>query len=98
MVVLPLFRTLRLHQAWHCLAIAALGLGGVAGLAACSTSADVFYGEYRFGPGYEAGRVYENRVYADTSLGLGRENCRMVVRRQQDAFGRSLSSEETVCE
>jgi hypothetical protein len=98
MVVLPFFRTLRLHQAWHCLAIAALGLGCGSGLAACSTSADVFYGEYRIGPGYESGRVYENRVYADTNRGLGRENCRMVVRRHQDAFGRSLSSEETVCD
>lgn len=77
---------------------AVLGLAYCGGLAACSTSADVSYGEYRFGPGYESGRVYENRVYADTSGGLGRENCRTVLRQQEDAFGRVSSFEETVCD
>jgi len=75
-----------------------LGLGCCGLLAACSTSADVMYGEYRFGPGYESGRVYENRIYADTSDGVGHENCRTVVRRQEEALGRLSSVEETVCD
>lgn len=78
--------------------IMVLALGCGLSLAACSTSADVSYGTYQLGPGYETGRVYENRVYADTSHGLGHENCRTVVRRQEDAFGRSFSSEETLCD
>jgi len=88
----------RRHQARRRGVLAFLGLGICGSLAACSTSADVSYGEYRFGPGYESGRVYENRVYADTSRGLGRENCRTVVHQQEDAFGRVFSSEETVCD
>jgi hypothetical protein len=75
-----------------------LGLGLGAGLAGCSTSADVSYGTYRFGPDYEAGHVYENRVYGDTQEGLGRESCRTVVRREADAYGRGSSVEETVCD
>ncbi|MCG7391390.1 hypothetical protein MHY87_00525 [Microvirga sp. ACRRW] len=76
---------------------AVLGIAG-AGLAGCSTSADISYGSYRFGPGYESGQVYESRVFGDTQQGLGAENCRTVVRRERDAFGRLSSREETVCE
>lgn len=74
------------------------GLGCCVVLTACSTSADVMYGEYRVGPGYESGQVYESRVYADTNDGVGRESCRTVVRRQADALGRPSSFEETVCD
>jgi hypothetical protein len=80
------------------LVIAALGVGLSAGLAGCSTSADVAYGTYRVGPGYEAGQVRESRVYGDTRRGIGTENCRTVLRREADAFGRLSSFEETVCE
>ena len=80
------------------LMIAVLGLGLSAGLAGCATSADVSYGEYSFGPGYEAGRVYENRVYGDTQQGFGSENCRTVLRREVDPYGRDSSVEETVCD
>lgn len=73
-----------------------LGLSVV--LAACTTSADVTYGEYSFGPGYEAGRVYENRIYADTDRGLGRERCRTVVEQTMDAFGRRSAQEEVICD
>jgi hypothetical protein len=83
----------------HGLIVASLGLGLVGiGLAGCSTSANVSYGEYRFGPGYETGRVYENSVYGDTQRGFGKENCRTVLRRTVDAFGRASSTEETVCD
>jgi len=76
----------------------AIGFGLGSGLAGCSTSADVSYGEYRFGPGYEAGHVYESRVYGDTQRGIGRESCRTVVRRETDAYGRPISAEESVCD
>ncbi|SCZ11306.1 hypothetical protein SAMN02927923_04230 [Microvirga guangxiensis] len=72
-----------------------IGVAG-AGLAGCS--ADVSYGSYRFGPGYETGQVYESRVYGSAQQGLGAENCRTVVRREADAFGRVSSREETVCQ
>jgi len=81
----------------RCLVIV-VGAGLLAGLAGCSTSADVAYGTYQFGPGYQAGRVYESRVYGDTQSGIGAENCRTVLRQETDAFGRLSSSEETVCE
>lgn len=67
------------------------------GLTACSTSADVFYGGYQAGPGYETGRIYENRIYGDTRRGFGNENCRTVLRRQVDTYGRASSVEDTVC-
>ncbi|MEZ0171503.1 hypothetical protein [Microvirga sp. TS319] len=75
-------------------------LGSIIGtaLAGCSTSADVSYGSYQFGPGYQSGRVYESRVYGDTQQGFGAENCRTVMHRQADAFGRLSSAEETVCD
>lgn len=78
--------------------VAVLGLGMGYGLAGCSTSADVSYGTYRSGPGYEAEHVYESRVYGDTQRGFGRENCRTVVRRETDAYGRPSSVEESVCD
>ncbi|WP_243373806.1 hypothetical protein [Microvirga solisilvae] len=87
----------RRHQTRCAFIIPLLALGFGSGLAACSASADVVYGEYRFGPGYQSGRVYENRVYADTGRGVGRENCRTGVRQQVDPLGRATSSEETIC-
>jgi len=80
------------------LPVIVLGVGLGAGLAGCSTSADVSYGTYRFGPDYEASQVYENRVYGDTQDGIGRESCRTVVRREADAYGRPSSVEETACD
>jgi hypothetical protein len=77
---------------------AVLGVGLGAGLAGCSTSADVAYGTYRFGPGYESGQVRESHVYSDPREGIGAESCRTVLRREADAFGRLSSFEETVCE
>jgi len=76
----------------------AVGMALAAGLAGCSTSADVAYGTYQFGPGYETGHVYESRVYGDTQQGIGAENCRTVMRRGADASGRPRSYEETVCD
>jgi len=78
--------------------IVVLGGGLSAGLAGCSTSADVAYGTYSFGPGYETGQVRESRVYGDIRQGIGTENCRTVSRREADQFGRLSSFEETVCE
>ncbi|WP_414473843.1 hypothetical protein [Microvirga sp. M2] len=93
----------RIRRSEGRLIVAALGvaaLGSVIGmaLAGCSTSADVSYGSYQFGPGYQSGRVYESRVYGDTQQGIGAESCRTVMHRQADAFGRPSSSEETVCD
>jgi hypothetical protein len=78
--------------------IIAVGAGLAAGLAGCSTSADIAYGSYQFGPGYQTGRVYEGRVYGDPQRGIGAENCRTVLRQETDAFGRLSSWEETVCD
>ncbi len=78
--------------------LAALGIGLSAGLAGCSTSADVAYGSYQFGPDYQTGHVYESRVYGDTQRGIRAENCRTVARQVTDAFGQLSSSEETICE
>ncbi len=69
----------------------------VAGLAGRTTAAGVSYGEYQFGPGYQAGRVYENRVYAGTEEGIGSENCRTILRGRTDASGRTSSTEEILC-
>ena len=69
-----------------------------AALGGCTTSADVSYSEYRFGPGFETERVYENRVYGDTMRGLGSESCQVVARRQVNAFGQISAGEETVCD
>ncbi len=76
------------------LSIAVLGTA----LAGCTTSADVSYSEYRFGPGFATERVYENRVYGDAAQGLGAESCRVVVRRHVNPFGEVSSREETVCD
>lgn len=66
-------------------------------LGGCTTSADVSYGEYRFGPGFETERVYESRIYGDTTQGLGTEPCQVVARRRINAFGEISVREETVC-
>jgi len=78
--------------------LAVFSVGLTAGLAGCSTSADVAYGSYQFGPGYQTGRVYESRVYGDTQRGIRAENCRTVTRQVTDVFGRLSSSEETICD
>ncbi len=77
-------------------ALATLALAG--GLSGCAATADVSYGEYQFGPGYETARGYQGRVYGDTQSGLGSQTCRVVVRRQVDPSGRTVSREETVCD
>jgi hypothetical protein len=82
----------------RCLIIAVIGSGVGTGLAACSTSADVAYGTYSFGPGYQSGQVYESRVYGDPQRGVGAESCRTIVRREADEFGRLSSWEETICD
>lgn len=68
------------------------------GLAGCTATADLSYGEYQFGPGYQTERVYERRVYGDTDQGLGSEACRGVVRRQIDAFGNLIVRDDRVCD
>jgi hypothetical protein len=69
-----------------------------AAIGGCTTSADVSYSRYRFGPGYETEQVYESRVYGDMEQGLGSESCRVVARRQADPFGEISVGEETVCD
>ena len=72
-----------------------LAAGGMAG---CSTSADVFYGEYRAGPGYETSQGYEGRVYGDASQGFGGEACRSVSQRQVDRYGNMSAGETVMCD
>jgi hypothetical protein len=73
-------------------ALIAATLGG------CMATADMSYGEYQFSPGYGSERVYERRVYADTSQGLGTEECRTVVRRHMNRFGEVVRRERQVCD
>lgn len=80
------------------LVVAAIAIGLSAGVAGCSTSADVAYGSYQFGPGYQTGSMHQSRVYGDTQGGVGTESCRTVLRQETDAFGRLSSHEETVCD
>ena len=68
-----------------------------AALGGCTTSADVSYSQYRFGPGFEAEQAYENRIYTDTAEGVGGESCRVVARRQVNPFGEVSVGEEAVC-
>jgi hypothetical protein len=69
-----------------------------AALGGCTTSADVSYSRYRFGPGYETEQIYESRIYGDTAQGLGSESCRVVAGRQINPFGEISVGEETVCD
>ncbi len=69
-----------------------------AALGGCTTSADVSYSRYRFGPGYETEQIYESRIYGDTAQGLETESCRVVARRQVNPFGEISVREETVCD
>lgn len=69
-----------------------------AALGGCTTSADVSYREYRFGPGFETERAYENRVYGDTTQGLGSESCQVLAQRQVNAFEEISAREKTVCD
>lgn len=87
---------LKHHQLSKCFLLMIGMVSASAGLAGCS--ADVSYGSYRFGPGYEAGQVHESRVYGNAEQGLGAENCRTIIRREADVFGRPASQEETVCQ
>lgn len=66
-------------------------------LGGCAASADVSYGEFRFGEGSGTSRVYESRVYGDTAQGLGGETCRTVIRSEIDAAGRRVMRERRVC-
>lgn len=70
-------------------------MGGFAG---CTTTADVTYSEYRFGPGFGTERTYESRVYGDSTRGLGSESCRTVVRSDFDWFGEASRREVTTCD
>jgi len=67
-------------------------------LAGCTATADMSYGEYQFGPGYQAERVYERRIYADTGTGLGSEECRTVVRRHVNRYGEVIRRDTRVCD
>jgi hypothetical protein len=78
------------------LAAVSATLGG--GLGGCAATTDFTYSEYQLGQGFQNGRVYERRIYGDTNQGFGSEECRVVVRRQVDAFGEISTREETVCE
>ena len=69
-----------------------------AALGGCTTSADVSYSRYRFGPGYGTEQVYESRIYGDTADGVGGESCRVVARRQVNRFGEISVGEETICD
>lgn len=66
-------------------------------LAGCSAAADLSYGEYRFGPGYRE-RVYESRVYGDTSRGFGSEVCRTETRQDVNRFGGTVVRDVRVCD
>ena len=70
----------------------------VGALAGCTAAADMSYGEYRFGPGYQAERIYERRIYADTDAGLGSQECRTVVRRYVNRFGETVRRGTQVCD
>ena len=69
-----------------------------AALGGCTTSADVSYSQYRFGPGYETEQIHESRIYGDTAQGLESESCQVVARRQVNPFGEISVREETVCD
>jgi hypothetical protein len=72
-------------------AILTLGLAGCVGAAGVSTW------EYQSGPGYEAGRVYDSRVQADTGQGFTREACTTVSRRQISPSGGMAVGDATDC-
>ncbi|WP_230532479.1 hypothetical protein [Microvirga roseola] len=78
----------------NCIALAMLA----GSLGACSTSANVFYGEFRSGPDFETGSFYERGVYGDTARGIGSEACRVEIRREVDAFGNVATHEVTACD
>ncbi|MFC4173172.1 hypothetical protein ACFOYU_14060 [Microvirga sp. GCM10011540] len=83
----------------RCVRVVPIALVLTAGaLGGCTATADVSYGEYQFGPGYEAERVYERRVYADTDRGFGSEECRGVARRGVDPYGNMVVTDMQVCD
>lgn len=71
---------------------------GASLMGGCAASADVSYGEFRFGDGATTGRVYESRVYGGPAQGIVSETCRTVSRNEIDAFGRPVMRERRVCE
>jgi hypothetical protein len=56
------------------------------------------YGEYQFGPGYQSERVYERRIYGDTSRGFGSETCQGVVGQQMNEFGEFDVGDSVTCD
>jgi hypothetical protein len=73
----------------------ALLAGGFAG---CTTSAELSYGEYQFGPGYQTEQVHERRVHADTTQGFGSESCRSMATRQVNELGELVVRDAVVCD
>ncbi len=71
--------------------ILASGLGGCVGAAGVSTW------EYRSGPGFEAERIQESRIQADTSQGITQEACTRVSRRQVGPSGTVSGSDVAEC-
>ncbi len=86
------------HSSKRSVSALVLCIGVGFGLAGCTTAASVSYGEYRAGPGYQAGHVHEHHVYGGTGQGIRSERCQVLRRDEIDAFGRASSSEATVCE
>ena len=74
-------------------------LAAIAGaLGGCAAEADLAYGEYRYGPGYQTERLYERRVYGSTTEGLGSEACRLIHRRRVNEFGEVEVRRVRVCD
>jgi hypothetical protein len=74
-------------------------LAALAGaLGGCAAEADLAYGEYRFGPGYQTERVYERRLYGSTTEGLGSEACRVVHRRSVNELGEVVVRRVRICD
>ena len=71
--------------------ILASGLGGCVGAAGVSTW------EYRSGPGFEAERIQESRIQADTSQGVTQEACTRVSRRRVGPPGTVSGSDVAEC-
>jgi len=67
-------------------------------IAGCTATADMSYGEYQFGPGYQAEQIYERRIYADTGRGLGSQECRTVGQEYVDRFGEVVRRDTQVCD
>lgn len=84
---------LRTHALKSLLAIAVAAM-----LSGCISAAEVSYGEYRVGPGFQTERVYAQRIYGGAEEGFGRQTCQVMVQRQADLFGIVSEREVSVCE